>query len=132
MLSSELNITAYFHHGHHCIISASQAELGVNAGQITWNNAKTATTPFGMLDTDEKKDAFRKFVRSSGGWNDEEVAAFSDTDLNALLLQWISGDIREAGLDVEEPDWDAYEKDEQVVHRIYLADDGEVYFDIGE
>ena len=74
--------------------SASRAEMGENAGQITWqNNLRESST---LLDSPEKMDAFRDFVRTSGGWDREETAAFSDAELNALCHQWIMGDIREA------------------------------------
>jgi len=79
--------------------SASRAEMGQDAGQITWQNnlAENST----LLDSLEKLETFRDFVRASGGWNREETAAFSDAELNALCHQWIMGDIREAPAKLE-------------------------------
>lgn len=103
----DLDITEFFNTANAFDYSASQAELGENAGKITWNAACHAD--YNILDTEEKRDAFRKFVKESGGWNDAEIAAWSDNELNALCIQWISGDMRETGLDTCEPDWQAYQ-----------------------
>lgn len=51
-----------------------------------------------ILDDEEKREAFRAHVKGFGDWTDEEIAAWSDRELNALLLQMISGDIRESNL----------------------------------
>jgi hypothetical protein len=77
--------------------SGSAAELGDNAGQITWaNNIESVNlVRRPLLDTDEKKEAFRDFVKDSGGWTREEIDEWSDTELNALCHQWIMGDVRE-------------------------------------
>jgi hypothetical protein len=37
----------------------------------------------------------RDFARSSGGWNDEECAAWTPQEVNALFLQWVAGDVRQ-------------------------------------
>lgn len=80
--------------------SASIAEIGENAGQDTWNAAKSCD--WNMLDTDEKRQAFRDWVKQSGGWSQEEIGAWGDVEINALFVQWVSGDIREMeGLDIE-------------------------------
>jgi hypothetical protein len=90
-------------------------------------------------ETEEKRAAFRDFVRSSGGWDDDEINAWSDSELNALCLQWIAGDIREACSDCKGDtagfDWEEYEVGAQTGRhssRLYRAADGSVYFDISE
>lgn len=96
--------------------SASCAEMGDNAGRITWGNNVRDAVP--LLSTGEQKDAFRDFVKSSGGWTREEIAAWSDTELNALFHQWVMGDVREAPAILEgitfreESDGWYYESDE--------------------
>lgn len=119
-------------------LSNNCATLGDNAGQLTWSASKEAAVAIApaLLDTEEKKEAFRDFVKSSGGWSEEEIAAWDDVELNALCLQWIAGDIREAfgDADFAEWDWDEYEKDAEagrIPSRIFKADDGRVFFDIG-
>ena len=92
-----------------------------------------------VLDTEEKQEAFRDFVRSAGAWSDEEIAGWSGTELEALCLQWIAGDVREAFGDAEFSDWDwaEYQKDAEagrIAGRLFVADRGpdagKLFFDI--
>jgi hypothetical protein len=132
----ELEITSLFQTIAPMDYSASAMELGQNAGRITWGHAVEDAPDFMPLDDDEKRDAFRAFVRSSGGWSAEEIAAWSDVELNALCLQWIAGDMREGDISADSTpeDWQAYEQrasEGQCSSRIFRADDGRVYFYIG-
>ena len=119
--------------------SASVAEIGRNAGPDTWRAACDDSADWLILDTAEKRAAFRVFVRSFGGWDDDKVNAWSDSELNALCLQWIAGDIREACSDCKEStkgfDWVAYELGAtEGLHasRLYRDEVGAVFFDISE
>ena len=132
----EINITRFFSEAAPMDYSASVAELGSNAGPDTWRAACDDSEDYMLLDTDDKRDSFRAFVRSSGGWNDEEIAAWTDTELNALFIQWIAGDMREsdmhAGMTAD--DWTAVEKmqsDGVVSSNIFRGTDGEIYFYAG-
>lgn len=130
----ELEITPMFEAMNPRELSASQAELGANAGAITWGNSLEAGKEFAPLKTDDAREAFRVWVRGSGGWSTEEIAAWSDDELNALFVQWIAGDMRDGRLDGEEPDWQAYEARAEAgncASNIYRGDDGRVYFYIG-
>lgn len=117
-------------------LSNNRATLGDNAGQLTWNASKECAVNLipPLLDSEERKEAFRDFVKQSGGWNAEEIAAWGETELNALLLQWIAGDVRESFGDDEfsEWDWAQYEKDCEAGRspsRFFRAN-GAVYFDL--
>lgn len=119
-------------------LSNNAATLGEDVSRLTWQASREAAQSIKppLLDTDEKREAFRDFVKSSGGWTREEIAGWSDEELNALCLQWIAGDIREAFGDAEpaEWDWQEYEKDAQagrIAGRLFRADDGRVFFYIG-
>jgi hypothetical protein len=72
-------------------------------------------------------------VRSSGGWTEQEIAAWSDVELNALCIQWIAGDIREC-LEWEVDDvWANYQEMAeagQVNSNLYRAEDGSVYWSV--
>ena len=117
-----------------CELSASQAELGPMAAQITWRASLRAAEEFRPLTDNASLDAFRAFVRDSGGWDNEEIRAMSDAELNALCVQWIAGDMRESDLDTDEPDWTQYEagcESGQYPSRIFKGIDNEVYFYIG-
>lgn len=111
-MCTELDITDFFNNAAPMDYSASVAEIGNDAGPSTWRAACEDSPDYFMLDTEEKREAFRAFARSSGGWNDEEIAAWTDIELNALCIQWISGDMREAdlhpGMTVD--DWKEYEQ----------------------
>lgn len=76
--------------------SASAYEMGENAGRITWNNAKDGPQ---LLRDDAQREAFKEWIADFGAWNEGEREAFTDQELNALLVQFVSGDIREAGAD---------------------------------
>lgn len=106
----EINISAYYD-ANPAMYSGSVAELGDNAGKITWNNAKESG--YTLLDTADKLEAMRKWALSSGGWNDEEIAAWTDVELNALFIQLVFGDIREGNED-----------------SIFTADDGQIYYSL--
>ena len=105
----EIDITDFVNDEDPSQFSASQAELGANAGKITWRNAMDHTPP--MLTTPEHFDALRDWARDSGGWDEEERAAWTDQECNALFVQIISGDLREMPTDDDgEIDWEEAEK----------------------
>lgn len=142
-MCTELDITDFFNNAAPMDYSASVAEIGNDAGPSTWRAACEDSPDYFLLDTDEKRDAFRAFVRSSGAWNNEEIAAWSDIELNALCIQWISGDMREGDLhpDMTDSEWKEYEQranDGQVAGRIYGGPlcvpefANRVFFDISE
>jgi hypothetical protein len=76
-------------------LAHSQAEGGQNAGAETWNASLSAAEKTPILDTPEKLQAMRDFAKSSGDWNEEEIAAWTNQEINALFLQWIAVDCRE-------------------------------------
>lgn len=132
----ELNITSFFRQCAPMDYSASAAELGPDAGRITWSHAIEDSPENMILDSDEKREAFRAFVRGSGGWTATEIAKWSDVELNALCIQWISGDLREMGVD--DPagpiDWARIEREAsegRIPGRIWPGKTGEIYFYIG-
>jgi hypothetical protein len=75
--------------------SASRMELGDDAGRITWENAKRQAAAEPLLKTPEDCDAFRDWAKGFGAWDDKERATWIADDCNALLIQFISGDLRE-------------------------------------
>jgi hypothetical protein len=129
----EINITSLLELDQFTL-SHSRAEGGENAGQNTWQASKEQAEETPLLDTEEKLQAMRDFARSSGGWDKEEIAAWSDTEVNALFLQWVAGDCREAGADsLDEIDWEEYQADceaGQCSSNLFKADNGEIYFSL--
>lgn len=118
-------------------LSNNAATLGDNAGKLTWKASLETSAKIPLLNSDERQDAFRDFVESSGGWPREDIDTWYDVELNALLLQWIAGDVREAfgDADFSEWDWADYEKRSergQVSSRLFKSDDGRVFFSISQ
>lgn len=130
-----LDITDFFRAENAGDFSASSYELGEQAGVITWNNAKTAALDYAaQWITDESREEIADFVRYFGSLSADAIAAWSDTQLCAFLIQFISGDIREfQGLAREE--WSEYEEFQQaglVSSRLFRGNDGRIYYFIGD
>ena len=116
-------------------LSHSRHEGGQNAGTNTWRAALNQAIKTSLLDTPEKLDAMREFALSSGGWDQEEITAWTSQELNALFLQWIAGDCRELGADaIEDIDWIAAEKIQQdgiASSNLFRSESGGIYFYLG-
>ena len=132
----ELDITRFFQEACPMDYSASRAELGQNAGKITWNQAIEDAPEYNILPDDAAREAFRDHVKGFGAWGDDEIAAWSDTELSALCMQMVAGDIREMlGVSSNgEWDWTEYEQEAEkgrISGNIYRGDDGRVYYYLG-
>lgn len=130
----ELLITRFFNEACPRDYSASVAEIGRNAGPDTWSAACEDSAEYRILNSNKKRQAFRDHIKGFGAWDDAEIAAMDNTALNALCIQMVSGDIREAGLDTANPDWEQYEKDSeagQIAGNLFQGIDGEIYYYIG-
>jgi len=123
----ELDITDFFNTEEPQQYSASVAEIGNNAGKVTWDNALECSRNF---VTEENKAEFISFFDGFGAWDDLEDWPINE--LNALVIQYISGDIRE----FEDCDgWEDYEDQSEagrVSGRIHKGDDNRIYFYVGE
>jgi len=75
-------------------ISGSQAERGANAARELWGNAVAAVKEPPLLTDDERAKA-RKWAREFGAWDDDEIAAWTSEEVDALVLQYAAGDLRE-------------------------------------
>lgn len=123
--------------------SHSVHEGGENAAQNTWSAAKETAAATPILQTPEQLEAMRKWSR---GWNEEEIATWDDCELNALFLQLVAAETREAGwdsldeaqwtddgqligrfLDVPEEEWGPAE-----CSNIFRGNDGNIYFSLYE
>jgi hypothetical protein len=101
-----------------------------NIGQITWNRAKQAVI---LLDTPEKINAFKEWVKPFGGWAQDELDKMTAQELNALLVQFISGDIQEIGAscldDIDVQVMEAEQQAGQVASYLYYQD-GSWFYDL--
>jgi hypothetical protein len=95
-------------------ISGSVAERGANAGKETWANAVAAVQGVPQLMTDKERAYARKWAKGFGAWDDAEIAAWSDEEVDALVLQYAAGDLRDLqdlcpGEGYGDIDWDEAE-----------------------
>lgn len=92
----EIDITNFVRTAETHEFSASRAELGDNAGKITWAKANAvAEAGNTRWITDETRDEFEAWVKEFGAWSRDEIKAWSLDECNALLIQFISGDLNE-------------------------------------
>lgn len=137
MLIMELDITEFFNNAAPMDYSAGVAEIGQGAGAVTWSAACEDAPDYPLLDTEEKREAAREWAAGFGAWGEEEIAAWSDIELTALLIQYISGDIIEFQV-LAGGDWHAWRdlcEAGTCSGRLFGGDmstDGRVYFMIGE
>lgn len=128
----ELNITAFINRAVPSDYSASVIEKGGDAANITWRNAIHDSDHFALLTTDEQREAFRKYTQTFGAWTDEDIAAWNDAELNALCIQMIAGEMRDADMIGNDPKaWEKYNalvEAGQVAGNLCRNDDGTVYF----
>ena len=123
----EINITQFFNCADPARYSASYAELGANAGAITWYNANHCIHC--LLDTADKLQAMRNWASNSGGWNDTTIAAWDDTELNALFIQLVASDMREKDC----MSWDEYQVESEagiVSGALFEGIDTEIYYQL--
>jgi hypothetical protein len=133
----ELDITKFFREAAPMDYSASRAEIGQSAGEDTWRAAREDAEEYDILPTDEAREAFRDHIKGFGAWEPEEIAAFTDTELSALCLQMVAGDMREADLsaDADDDAWAEYQKRAErgsLSGRISRGTDGTVYYYLGD
>lgn len=130
----EIKITEFFKSAAPMDFSASIAEIGENAGEQTWRAALEEAEDTQLLINQEQIEAFREFAISCG-FSEPDL---SDTELQALFIQWIAGDMRQMGLnrssDFDSINWEEIEeaqKQGQIPSNIYRGTDGEIYFYAG-
>jgi hypothetical protein len=127
----ELNITHLMERSDDMYLySASAAELGEDAGRITWRNAMDSAEIPPPLLTDDQLPEFRDYIREFGAWSDEAIDSWDAQNCNALCLQMIAGDIRERQAFADDDDLERYE--ENFGGRIFEADDGQWYYYVGD
>lgn len=83
-------------------LSASIMERGKNAGAETWQNSLEAVGA-GLLKDESERQAARDYFADFGAWDHAEIIGWSNEELDALVLQYAAGDLREAQ-DVAEGD----------------------------
>ena len=135
----QIDVTDFVRNANHRTISGSIAELGDCAARITWANAKKESHLYPFL-SDDNREEFEKWLRGFGAWAAGETAEWSLPECNALLLQFISGDVRELkalGVDltgdvIDVTSWETLIEACNAPGRLYPAADGRIYYYVGE
>jgi hypothetical protein len=110
----------------------SIAQYGPNAARMTWDNSKAFGRAHPLLKTDAERDAARAHFRSYGAWDDAEIAAWSEEELQGIACQEVAHQISELEMfDTEEEYLEASESG-AVSGRLYKGDDGEWYCYFGD
>ena len=108
--------------------SASRAE-GYTAEE-TWRNCIDYFDDNPLLvSTDDDVSELDDWLAGYGAWDDDERNTWSLRDYNALLLQFIAGDIRERQHYADRDELEEYE--ENCGGNIYVADDGSAEYYVG-
>ncbi len=116
------------------LLSASQAELGPMAGQITWNNCLELAGSLPAI-SDEVAGELRDYFRDYGAWDDEEIDAWTNLETYALAIQEAASQYREAESlcwsdDLIGIDWEAYCAEAErgrISGNLYEMYDGKLY-----
>jgi hypothetical protein len=126
-----VDITEFFNNEDPARYSASALELGGNAGQITWAAARAYAAAHPAMLTPEQVEAWKLDIASTGGWTDEERKGWNDQYYIALFVQFVAGDMREAGL-FPGCNWENYYTcacEGSVPGNLYCHD-GKVYYEL--
>lgn len=117
--------------------SASVAERGPNAGRDTW--ATACRDALALFGDEFDRDLFDLYFEHFGAWDAGELAAHTDDEAAALMLQFIAGDLRDADFIDAEPFsdvwWQEYEKQCEagvLSGRIGRGVSGRILYYIGE
>lgn len=76
------------------LLSGSVAELGSNAGAITWRNSVEMGKSHPLV-TSEDADEVRDYFRAYGAWTKKEIDQWTLEDLNGLVTQEAASGFRE-------------------------------------
>jgi hypothetical protein len=137
----ELDITDFVANADPKAYCGSVAELGENAGPMTWNAAHRDSEKFPLLQTDQQRETFRAWLKSTGGWTQEEIGEWNNVELNALCIQFMSGDILDAQDENSGPlahwdaaDWERYyarANRGEIAGTLTRSSDGRIYYYVG-
>lgn len=132
----EIDVTALVQDQENWInYSGSRMEHGQNAGQITWRNSCKKAEEVQLLKEEEHFEEARDWFKTFGAWEDEEIANWTPQELNALLIQFVVGDLREYPTgDDGEVDWEQAEvlaNQGTISGSVHPGADGKFYFYMG-
>jgi hypothetical protein len=117
------------------MLSNSVANLGDNAGQITWENALEAAAEY-PLATDDNRDEVIDWLKGWGAWSEGDLMQWNNQSLSALVWRFAAADFRDHWADyvsdfnetdfdsLEEYDWESITIEESSIY----PHEGRFYF----
>jgi hypothetical protein len=110
---------------------------GKDGEQFTWANAMDYAEIHPLIDSQERRDAVRAFLKGFGEWPPEDLYVFDDQELSALLTRLIAYDLREVEefWDGQSVDWERVDQEQdngRFSSRIWVGFCGQVFYYIGE
>ena len=126
----EIDITQFITTEYPMDYSASVMEIGEHAGKYTWAAAKESTSDY-LFITDNNKEDYQEYLSHFGAWTNEEMDDWTLGDFTALLIQFISGDMREySDAPIDDWDWADYEqqsREGQIAGNLFKSKDKYFY-----
>lgn len=111
---TDINVTCLVEDVSPFDLSHSIAEGGKNAGPETWAASLQAAREHPVLAIEDYDDV-RKYFKGFGAWEEAEINLWDKDQINAMVLQYAAGDLREVqslcpGPGVADVDWDEAER----------------------
>ena len=109
------------------LLSGSVAELGPNAGILTWENSKRYAEAHPLLKTPEQIEEAKDYFKGFRAGLKRQSATWSDSEVQAIVVQHIAACVREM------EHFDTYEAFKRAAEQgsvsgeVYKGDDGRWY-----
>jgi hypothetical protein len=105
----------------------SIAQYGPDAATMTWGNSKAFGREHPLLKTDEEREAARDHFREYGAWDDAEINAWSEEELQGITCQEVAHQISEMEMFDTDEEYLKAAEDGTVSGRLSKGDDGQWY-----
>lgn len=109
----------------------SIADLGSNAGPMTWRNSVAYGKEHPLLTTDEQREEARAYFQGFGAWTEEEIAAWGEDELQGITVQDVAHSISEMEAAEDYEDYQRLCENGTCSGNLYKGDNGRWYFYLG-
>lgn len=110
------------------MLSGSVAELGQDAGRITWRNSLAYAAKHPLLVDADAMEKAREYFAGYGAWDMKEQ---TDADVQGLTVQEVASAIREMERFATPEEYEAAAEDGSTSRNVYRGDNGRWYFYLG-
>lgn len=110
----EINVSCLLENVNPNDLFGSVATHGKDAAKVTWSASVEAAKTNALDLSEDDREGARKYFEGFCAWEADEIASWTDEELDALILQYASGDLSEAqslcaGDGLADIDWTEYE-----------------------